>query len=209
MANIFDLFKKIESPSSPVTGPVSFLIVGLGNPGTEYENTRHNAGFIAMDHLAAHLHVDLKTARFQSLCTEAVIDGTKVLLLKPQTYMNLSGDAVCAAAAFYHLTPDRILVLSDDVNLDIGRVRIRKSGSDGGQKGLRSIIQRLGSDAFPRIRIGVGAKPAQWEMVDWVLSKFSADERKLLDGAAAKCPEAVRMILDGQIEKAMGAFNGK
>ncbi len=209
MANIFDLFKQIESSAPTTAGPVSFLIAGLGNPEAKYENTRHNAGFIALDAVAASLHTEIRNARFHALCAEASIGGIKVLLLKPQTYMNNSGEAVAAAASFYKLSPAQILVLSDDVNLDIGRTRIRKSGSDGGQKGLRSIISCLGSDAFPRMRIGVGKKPEQWEMVDWVLSRFSPEERKQIDLAAKHCADAVPMIVRGEIEKAMGAFNGK
>lgn len=209
MPSIFELLKQIQSASSSVTGPVTHLAVGLGNPGSEYENTRHNAGFIAIDRIAASLHTEIRQARFQALVAEATVGQSKILLMKPQTYMNASGEAVAAAASFYKIPPENILVFSDDVNLDVGRTRIRKNGSDGGQKGLRSIIKCLGTDAFPRMRIGVGKKPEHWDMVDWVLSRFSSDERKLIDSAAAKCSDALPMILAGQIEQAMGEFNGK
>ena len=188
---------------------MNFLIAGLGNIGAEYANTRHNAGFIALDRIAAQLHVEPRTARFHALCAEAVVKGQKILLLKPQTYMNASGEAVQAAASFYKLPPEKILVFSDDVNLDIGRTRIRTSGSDGGQKGLRSIISCLGTDAFPRMRIGVGHKPDGWEMADWVLSKFSPAEREAVDQAAGKCANALPLILRGEMQAAMGAYNGK
>ena len=160
MTDILDLFKKISSSSSSTQGAPEFLVAGLGNPGKEYAFTRHNAGFLAMDYLTEKRNLgDLRNSRFKSLVLQAEIEGHKVLLMKPQTYMNASGEAVREAADFYKIPPEKILVISDDVAQEPGRMRIRRSGSDGGQKGLRSIIEHLGTDAFPRIRIGVGAKP--------------------------------------------------
>lgn len=209
MSSIFDLLRSPAASAPAAAGAVSFVVVGLGNPGREYENTRHNAGFLAMDRIALSLHTELRTARFHALCAETVVGGRKILLLKPQTYMNLSGQAVKEALAYYKLTPERLIVFSDDVNLDVGRTRVRRSGSDGGQKGLRSIITCLGTDAFPRMRIGVGQKPERWDMADWVLSRFSTEERKLIDGAAERCADALPLLLEGEIEKAMGLYNGK
>ncbi len=209
MPNIFDLFKQIETRPQAATGPITHLIVGLGNPGSEYENTRHNAGFLAIDALASHVHASIRTAKFQALIGDAVIAGHHVLLMKPQTFMNASGDAVQPAAAFYKIKPESILVLSDDINLDIGRTRLRASGSDGGQKGLRSIIARLGTDAFPRFRLGVGAKPESWDMVNWVLSRFTDEERKGILSGADKLIQALPFLLDGDLQKAMGICNGK
>ena len=210
MSNLFDLFQKISSPSSELPrGNIQSIIVGLGNPGTEYENTRHNAGFIAVDALAAQAHTEIRNARFHALCAEGVLDQRRVLFLKPQTYMNASGEAVAEALHYYKLSPSQLLVLSDDINLDCGRIRIRASGSDGGQKGLRSIISAIDSDQFPRIRIGVGKKPAEWDLADWVLSRFPKEDRLLIDEAVKRCCQAAPMVLAGEIEKAMGAFNGK
>ena len=210
MTDIFDLFKKIAPSASSTQGAPEFLVVGLGNPGKEYAFTRHNAGFLAMDYLTEKRNLgDLRTSRFKSLVLQAEIDGHKVLLMKPQTYMNASGEAVREAADFYKIPPEKILVLSDDVAQEPGRMRIRRSGSDGGQKGLRSIIEHLGTDAFPRIRIGVGAKPRpDYPMADWVLGRIPEENQKQIFSVLGCVSEAVPMILDGRFDDAMSKYNG-
>lgn len=189
-------------------GGIGFLIVGLGNPGMAYEGTRHNAGCSALTVLAAGEGVQLNKTQFKALTATAEIGGQKALLLFPQTFMNNSGEAVQAAMAFYKLTPDRLVVLSDDIALPVGAVRVRRKGSDGGQKGLRSIIAHIGTDEFPRVRIGVGAKPhPAYDLADWVLSKFKKDEQPLMDDAFAKAAAAARLIACGQIDTAMERYS--
>lgn len=189
-------------------GGIGFLIVGLGNPGMAYEGTRHNAGCSALAVLAADEGVQLNKTQFKALTATAEIGGQKALLLFPQTFMNNSGEAVQAAMAFYKLTPDRLVVLSDDIALPVGAVRVRRKGSDGGQKGLRSIIAHIGTDEFPRVRIGVGAKPhPAYDLADWVLSKFKKDEQPLMDDAFAKAAAAARLIACGQIDEAMERYS--
>ena len=209
MADLFDLFGKLSSPSA-ARGAPEFMVVGLGNPGKEYVFTRHNAGFLAMDYMTEKLHLgDLRLSKFKSLVTTADLGGHRVLLMKPQTYMNASGEAVREAADYYKIPPGKILLISDDVAQEPGRMRIRRSGSDGGQKGLRSVIEHLRTDAFPRIRIGVGAKPhPEWDMADWVLSKIPEGDREKLFSIFGCVSEAVPMVLDGRIDDAMAKFNG-
>ena len=206
MANIFDLFKKIEkSPASPVT----HIVCGLGNPGEKYEKTRHNAGFLAIDALCQQLGVRCDRAKFKALTGEASIGDVRVLLMKPQTFMNASGEAVSEAARFYKIPAENIIVISDDVAQDIGRVRIRKSGSAGGQKGLKSIIEHLKSDAFPRIRIGVGQKPTpEYDLADWVLGKFPKEDEKALFAVLNIMPNILALVLKGDFDKAMCDYNG-
>ena len=159
-----------------------FLVVGLGNPGSKYWNTRHNVGYAALDALAKDLGVTVDRVKFQGLTAQANLDGHKLILLKPTTYMNLSGQSVQAAAKFYKVPPEHILVLSDDISLDPGRLRVRKSGSAGGHNGLKSIIASIGSQDFPRIKIGVGAKPhPDYDLADWVLGVFPYDQRETME----------------------------
>ena len=190
------------------TGGVDFLIVGLGNPGMAYENTRHNAGYGALQALARELHTELNKKQCKALTGTGEIDGRRVLLLFPQTIMNLSGEAVQAALHFYKLAPEQLLVFSDDVALPLGAVRVRRSGSDGGQKGLRSIIGCIGTDAFPRVRIGVGAKPhPAYDMADWVLSRFKPDEQPAMEDAYEKAAGAAQLIVAGHIDQAMNRYS--
>ncbi len=208
MADIFELFKKISTASPVASEPVSYLIVGLGNPGDDYKYTRHNAGFLALDYIAQKSSVSVNRLKYKSLVGDTVISGKRVLLMKPQTFMNKSGEAVVEAAGFYKIQPENVIVLCDDVNFDAGKLRIRKKGSDGGQRGMRSIIELSGSDAFPRIKLGVGKKPTpEYDMADWVLSKFSSEEQEKLFSAIEKAYEAVTLILDGKLESAMSKFN--
>ena len=208
--SIFDIFKQIESEKSSVGGAVTHLIVGLGNPGDKYYNTRHNAGFLTMDYISQKLGVKVNKIKFKSLVAEAEMGGKKVLLMKPQTLMNASGEAVREAAAFYKIPMENIIVISDDINLDVGKMRVRKSGSDGGQRGLRSIITLFGSDTFPRVRLGVGKKPhPDYDLADWVLSEFKKDEQELLFACFPKAFDGIVKILGGDLEGAMQICNTK
>ena len=208
MSNIFDIFKQIESQKPTASGPVDWMIVGLGNPGKEYENTRHNAGFICMDAISKKLGVAVNKSKYKALIAETMIADKRVLLMLPQTYMNLSGEAVSAAASFYKIPPQQILVISDDISLDVGKMRVRRKGSHGGQKGLKSITEQLGSSDFPRIKIGVGQKPhPEYDLAAWVLSNFTADERKAIADVAEKSVDACRLIISGKTDEAMNRFN--
>ncbi len=208
MAELFDLFKKIEKAPALPLEPVSFLLVGLGNPGKDYLYTRHNAGFMTVDFICDKLSVRADRAKFSALVGECVIAGKRGLIVKPQTYMNDSGEAVRDAAAFYKIPPERVIVICDDVNLDPGKLRVRRKGSDGGQKGLRSIIYHLNSDAFPRVRMGVGAKPhPDYDLADWVLGKMPEADQKVFFDAMGRAFDAVKLIAAGDIDKAMNLYN--
>ena len=208
MADIFELFKKISGEKKEPAGAPTHLIVGLGNPGAEYLRTRHNAGFIAMDFIAKQLDVECSRVRFHSMNASAALGGARVLLMKPQTLMNRSGEAVREAAEFYKIPPENIIVIVDDVHLPPGRMRIRAGGTDGGHNGLKNIIYHLNSDRFPRIRIGVGEKPAGGDLIDWVLGKFSDGDLAAMTPCFSVCREAAEMIIGGRAEDAMGKFNG-
>ena len=185
-----------------------WLIVGLGNPGKKYEFTRHNAGFLCLDYFAQQQHVKIDRLKFKSLLGEVRISGKRCLLMKPQTFMNLSGEAVRDAAAFYKIEPERILVLFDDVSLDPGRLRIRRKGTDGGHNGIKNIIYHLGSDDFPRIKIGIGAKPHEdYDLADWVTSPFSKEELNTLRTVAERCADAIDLIVNDAIDEAMSRYN--
>ena len=187
---------------------VTWLLVFLGNPGPKYECTRHNAGFMAADALAKKLGVSISRARFKALTASAEINGEKLLLMKPQTYMNLSGEAVGEAARFYKILPEHVIVVSDEVSLPLGRLRVRMKGSAGGHNGLKSIIASLGSDNFPRVRIGVGAPPhPDYDMADWVLSVFRNQDLEDMLSAADKAAEAVITYVTDGPERAMNRFN--
>ncbi len=191
-------------------GPIDFLIVGLGNPGRKYENTRHNAGFLSIDALAKSLGVTIDRAQFHALTARATIGDTTVLLMKPQTMMNLSGLAVQEAAMFYKLDPEQIVVISDDINLDSGKIRIRPSGSAGGQNGLKDIIKCLGSEAFARVRVGVGQKPhPEYDLAKWVLSCFTAEDMKTMGTAFENAGKAAALIAQGDLQKAMNLYSKK
>jgi PTH1 family peptidyl-tRNA hydrolase len=190
------------------SGPVEYLIVGLGNPDKKYENTRHNCGWLALDYIADKRGCKVNKIKYKSFVGECTIAGKRVMLMKPTTYMNNSGQAVTEAMRFYKLPPENVIVIFDDVSLDVGKMRIRQKGSDGGQKGMRSIIYLSGSDTFPRIKIGIGAKPnPNWDLADWVLSKFSSDERKQLDKMFENANSAVELIIGGKIDRAMNMYN--
>ena len=189
-------------------GPVEWLVVGLGNPGPKYEWTRHNVGFLVVDELAERASIPVQKLKYKALTNTTVIGGQSVLLMKPTTYMNLSGESVGQAARFYKIPPERVLVISDDVALPPGKLRIRRSGSAGGHNGLKSIIAHLGSESFPRLKIGVGEKPhPDYDLADWVLGKFAGEDKKAIDAAIKRAADAVEAIIRDGAEKAMGKFN--
>ena len=206
MSNIFDLFKKIEQKSN--TGPVSFMIVGLGNPGRDYVKTRHNAGFLAVEHIAEKYGTKIDRVKYHALVGEVEIDGVRVLLMKPETFMNNSGVAVAEAAAFYKIPPERVLVLHDEISFDPGLFRIRRKGSAGGHNGLKSIISLLGSEDFPRIKIGVGKKPTpDYDLASWVLGRLPDADTESIKGRFDDVAEAARLIIAGKTEEAMNRFS--
>ena len=187
----------------------SWLIVGLGNPGKDYAHTRHNCGFNAIDLLAEHLGCKIDKGKFQGLYGKATYQGRTIFLLKPQTYMNLSGRSVLQLSAYYAIPPQRIIVLFDDISLEPGRLRVRADGSAGGHNGIKSIIQELGSQAFPRVKIGVGAKPnPQQDLADWVLSGFTPTEKNALDAALPHAGMAALCIIEKGVPETANRYNG-
>ena len=187
----------------------AWLIVGLGNPGKEYERSRHNCGFRALDILAKELGCSVDRGKFQGLYGQTVYHGKKLYLLKPLTYMNLSGRSVLQLSAYFSIPPQRIIVLFDDISLEPGRLRVRADGSAGGHNGIKSIIQELGSQSFPRVKIGVGAKPhPDYDLADWVLSSFSAQEEKALSVSLPNAAQAALAIIDHGVPEAANRFNG-
>lgn len=202
------MFKLFQSRNQKSTGPVDSIIVGLGNPGSKYENSRHNVGFMFMDRLAEKYGVRVNRVKFKGLTATAVIGGKKTLLLKPSTFMNLSGQSVTEAMRFYKLPPEKVLIVLDDISLPVGKIRIRRKGSDGGQNGMKNIIYLSGSDTFPRIKIGVGAKPhPDYNLADWVLSSFNRQEYPELVKALTDSVEAAALINGGDIDRAMSQYN--
>ncbi len=191
-----------------MSGAYDFMIVGLGNPGKKYEFTRHNAGFLCLDFFAQEQGVKIDRLKFKALIGEVRLGGNRCLLMKPQTFMNLSGEAVREAAAFYKIAPENILVIFDDISLDVGKLRIRRKGTDGGHNGIKSIIYQLAADEFPRIKVGIGAKPhPDYDLADWVLTPFSKDALKKLRDVAAECCDAIELITAGNIDEAMNRHN--
>lgn len=207
MADIFELFKRIGSTSPEKSAPISHLIVGLGNPGAEYRDTRHNAGFFAVDEIARRIGTQVDRARFHALVGEGKLGEARVLLMKPETFMNASGTAIAEAASFYKIPPERVIVLCDDISFAPGVIRIRRRGSAGGHNGLKSIIECLGSQDFMRVKIGVGEKPRpDYPLVDWVLGKLPPADRALLDARLPDVAEAVSMMVRGECEPAMNRY---
>lgn len=187
-----------------------FVIVGLGNPTAQYEGTRHNAGFDVIDVLAEKYNISVDARKCQAFCGKGIIAGQKVLLVKPQTYMNLSGESVGGIVNYYKIDPEsELLVIYDDISLDVGQLRIRKKGSAGGHNGIKSIIAHLGTTVFPRIKVGVGEKPKNYDLADYVLGHFSKQERELMEEGYEHASDAVEQIVQGEIEAAMNVFNKK
>ena len=189
------------------SGGASWLIVFLGNPGREYENTRHNAGFLAADAMEKRLGVTINKLKFRSLTALCRVGGEGVLLMKPQTYMNLSGQAVGEAARFYKIPAERVIVLSDETALPLGRIRVRRSGSAGGHNGLKDVIAALGTEDFPRIRLGVGSPPPEFDVKDWVLSTFRDRDAEEISAAADKASQAIETYITSGPEKTMNQYN--
>ena len=188
---------------------MTYLIAGLGNPTKKYEGTRHNVGFETIDILSADCGIGIREKKHKALCGKGMIGGSRVILAKPQTYMNLSGESLRLIADFYQIPPENIIVICDDINLPCGQLRIRARGSAGGHNGLKNIILHLGSQDFMRVRIGVGEKPEGWELADYVLSRTGGEDRKILSDAEKDAAEAVKLMAAGEIAKAMNLYNIK
>lgn len=210
MADIFELFKKISSENTASREPISHIVVGLGNPGAQYLHTRHNAGFLAIDYICNKYNARVNKSAHKGLVGEATIGGKRVLLVKPQTFMNLSGECVRAVLDFYKISPDNLIIIYDDISLDVGRLRVRRDGSAGGHNGIKSILEHLGTKTFPRIKIGVGQKPhPDYDLASWVLSEFKDDELKALEGTFPTVCEGLEKILTSSIDDAMQICNKK
>lgn len=207
--SIFDIFDRINKNKAPEpTGPVEYIIAGLGNPGAQYENTRHNAGFMTVDTLAAKHGFEIKRLKFKSLTADVTIAGKRCLVMKPSTFMNNSGEAIVEAMNFYKIPIENVVICYDDISLDPGKIRIRRKGSDGGHNGIKSIICLTGSQDFPRIKVGVGQKPSKdYALADWVLGTFSSEDIPKLREAADRACTAAELILNGGIDKAMNLYN--
>ena len=206
MSNIIDLYKKIEKKED--TSPITHIVVGLGNPGAEYAETRHNAGFLAIDYIAEKHSARVDRVKFHALVGEAVISGVRVLLMKPTTFMNSSGIAIAEAASFYKIAPENIIVISDDITLDVGRIRVRRKGSHGGHNGLKNINLHLSSDNYPRVKLGVGQKPhPDYDLIDWVLGQFPEKELASLKSTFPIVFDGIEKIVSGDIEEAMQICN--
>ena len=186
-----------------------YLIAGLGNPSKTYEGTRHNVGFAMIDAIADAFQIDVTTKKHKAIVGRGVIEGMKVILAKPQTYMNLSGESIREIADFYKIDPENMIIIYDDVSLDVGRLRIRKKGSAGGHNGIKNIIAHLGTDVFPRIKVGIGEKPQGWDLADYVLSKYSKEEQQALREASDDVSGAVKLMVMDNIDAAMNQYNAK
>jgi len=185
-----------------------YLIAGLGNPGREYENTRHNAGFASIDRLAEKHHISIDMKKFQALCGTGYIGGQKVLLLKPQTYMNLSGESLRAACDFFKIDPEQeLIVIYDDISLEPGQLRIRTKGSAGGHNGIKSIIAHLGTQIFLRVKVGVGEKPQGWDLADYVLGHFSKEEQQVMQESFDRASDAAAALLTEEVQQVMNEYN--
>ena len=207
--SIADIFKKLESERTPAPqGAVEYIICGLGNPGTQYEGTRHNIGFMTIDTLCEKYKLDCKKLRFKSLTCDAMISGKRCLIMKPTTFMNSSGEAVTEAMSFYKIPPERTIIVFDDISLEPGKLRIRRKGSDGGHNGIKSIIYLSGSDMFPRIKMGVGAKPhPDYNLADWVLGHFKKEQAEALETAMDNAVSSIELMVGGKMNEAMNKFN--
>ncbi|MBQ8612682.1 MAG: aminoacyl-tRNA hydrolase [Ruminiclostridium sp.] len=207
--SVFDILDKLKAEKEPpLTGAVEYIVCGLGNPGTQYENTRHNAGFMAIDTIAKNINAEVKKLKFKSLTGDVMLGGVRCLLMKPTTFMNNSGEAVREALNFYKLPPERLIVIYDDISMDVGRTRIRRKGSDGGHNGIKSIILYTNSDSFPRIKIGVGAKPhPDYDLADWVLSPFLKEQAEALESSLSNAAKAAELMVQDKTDEAMNKYN--
>ena len=202
--SIFDkLFNKGKN-----IGNVNYVVVGLGNPGSKYENTRHNVGFLSVDYICKQNNIELNSKKFNGIYGVGDFKGNKVLFLKPQTFMNRSGECVLKIMSYYKVPPEKVILVFDDISLNVGKIRIRRSGTHGGHNGVRNIIDLSSSDKFPRIKVGIGERPNKdWDLADWVLSKFSQDELNTIKGILKDVENSVQLVVEGNIEKAMSLYN--
>lgn len=202
------MFNRFRKTTNVSVGTPEFIVVGLGNPGNKYTLTRHNSGFLCLDMLSEKFNFRIDRLKFKSLICDTKINGHRCIVMKPQTFMNNSGEAVRECASFYKIPPERVIVIYDDISLDVGKLRIRRKGTDGGHNGIKSIIYHLNSDQFPRIKVGCGKKPhPDYDLADWVLSEFKKDEQKSLEPALENACKALELLLDNQIDKAMNLYN--
>lgn len=202
------MFNRFRKTTNVSVGTPEFIVVGLGNPGNKYTLTRHNSGFLCLDMLSKKFNFRIDRLKFKSLICDTKINGHRCIVMKPQTFMNNSGEAVRECASFYKIPPERVIVIYDDISLDVGKLRIRRKGTDGGHNGIKSIIYHLNSDQFPRIKVGCGKKPhPDYDLADWVLSEFKKDEQKSLEPALENACKALELLLDNQIDKAMNLYN--
>lgn len=206
--SIFDRFKEISRSEPAPAGPVEYIIAGLGNPGEQYAYTRHNAGFMVIDAMAERLGTEIKKFKFKSLCSDVTINGKHCVLMKPETYMNNSGQAISEAMQFYKLDIEHVIIIYDDISLEPGTLRIRRKGSDGGHNGIKSIIYLTGENTFPRIKMGVGKKPhPKFDLADWVLSRFNKEDMEKIQEACKKACDSIELMVSGKIDEAMNKFN--
>ncbi len=206
--SIFDVFDRISSNSSASRGKIEYVIAGLGNPGMEYDGTRHNAGFAVIDALAKELGEDVNRLKFKGKTAEVTVGGVRCLLLKPTTYMNNSGESIVQALEFYKIPVENLIVVCDDISLDPGKLRIRRKGSHGGHNGLRSICELTGSDNYPRIKIGVGKKPhPDYDLAKWVLGKFGREDSEKMKASAENAADCIKLMVQGKTDEAMNKFN--
>jgi len=206
--SIFDVFDRISSNSSASRGKIEYVIAGLGNPGMEYDGTRHNAGFAVIDALAKELGEDVNRLKFKGKTAEVTVGGVRCLLLKPTTYMNNSGESIVQALEFYKIPVGNLIVVCDDISLDPGKLRIRRKGSHGGHNGLRSICELTGSDNYPRIKIGVGKKPhPDYDLAKWVLGKFGKEDSEKMKASAENAADCIKLMVQGKTDEAMNKFN--
>lgn len=202
------MFGRFKKKTYASVGTPEFIVVGLGNPGRKYTLTRHNSGFLCIDMLSEKLNFRVDKLKFKSLIADTTIGGHRCIVMKPQTYMNNSGEAIRECANFYKIKPENIIVIYDDISLDVGKLRIRRKGTDGGHNGIKSVIYHLNSDQFPRIKLGCGKKPhPDYDLIDWVVSEFKKDELKALEPALENACKAIELLLDNQIDKAMNLYN--
>lgn len=206
--SIFDVFDRISANSQNARGKIEYVIAGLGNPGLEYENTRHNAGFIVLDMLAKQCGEEINRMQFKGRTADVMLGDKRCLLLKPTTYMNNSGESIVQALEFYKLDVSSLIVVCDDISLDVGRLRIRRKGSHGGHNGLRSICELTGSDSYERIKMGVGKKPhPDYDLAKWVLGKFGKEDVEKLNTAAENACECIKLMVQGKTDQAMNKYN--
>lgn len=190
------------------TGRISHIVVGLGNPGPQYENTRHNVGFLAIDYICKQNNIDLNSNKFSGIYGMGDFKGNKILFLKPQTFMNKSGECVLKIMSYYKMPPEKVILIFDDISLPIGKIRIRRSGTHGGHNGVRNIIDLSSSSNFPRVKVGVGERPNKdWDLANWVLSKFSKEENDIIEDTLKDIQNSINLIIEGNMEKAMSLYN--